>query len=97
MQYTTQREQGEYGYDTANVDRNHFGATLVEERFRPFSLSEVSNAAPRKRGRIFFVAKFLTREFDLAYLVCRPLSASRRLLWFRYACLTAQFDNTSIR
>ena len=50
--------KGEYGYDTANVDRNLFGATLVEERFRPFSLSEVSNAAPRKRGRIFFVAKF---------------------------------------
>ncbi|MFP3617589.1 hypothetical protein SB778_46925, partial [Paraburkholderia sp. SIMBA_050] len=32
-----------------------------EERFRPFSLSEVSNAAPRKRGRIFFVAKFRAR------------------------------------
>ena len=27
--------QGEYGYDTANVDRNFFGATLVEDLFRP--------------------------------------------------------------
>ncbi|PAJ82660.1 hypothetical protein DF156_11030 [Burkholderia ubonensis] len=92
----TQRVQGEYGYDTANVDRNHFGATLVEERFRPCGLSEVSNAAPRKRGRIFFVAK-ISRVTFIACLVCRPLTASRRLLWFRYACLTAQFDNTSIR
>ncbi len=30
--------QGEYGYDTANVDRNLFGTTLVEDLFRPVSL-----------------------------------------------------------
>lgn len=74
MQQITQREQGEYGYDTANVDRNFFGATLVEEPFRPFSLSEVSNAAPRKRGRIFFVANysrviFMSRTWSAAH--CR--------------------------
>ncbi len=27
--------QGEYGYDIANVYRNYFGATLVEDLFRP--------------------------------------------------------------
>ena len=31
-------EQSEYGYDTANVDRNCFGATLVEDHFRPCCL-----------------------------------------------------------
>ena len=29
---------GEYGYDTANVYRNHFGTTLVEDLFRSCSL-----------------------------------------------------------
>jgi hypothetical protein len=33
--------KGEYGYDTANVDRNHFGATLVEDHFRQCSLQEM--------------------------------------------------------
>jgi hypothetical protein len=30
--------KGEYGYDTANVYRNYFGTTLVEDLFRPCSL-----------------------------------------------------------
>ncbi len=30
--------QGDYGYDTANVYRNNFGATLVEDLFRLCSL-----------------------------------------------------------
>ena len=30
--------RGEYGYDTANVHRNYFGATLVEDLFRLCSL-----------------------------------------------------------
>jgi hypothetical protein len=49
--------KGEYGYDTANVDRNNFGATLVEDLFRLFQYLRLMkvNAAPRKRGRIFFV------------------------------------------
>jgi hypothetical protein len=33
--------KGKYGYDTANVDRNHFGATLVEDHFRQCSLQEM--------------------------------------------------------
>jgi hypothetical protein len=82
--------KGEYGYDTANVDRNDFGATLVEEPFR-LAVSEVSKCGPSKAGPHFFCLYFNV------LLACRSLSASRRLLWFRYACLTAQFDNTSIR
>jgi hypothetical protein len=29
---------GEFGYDTANVDRYYFGTTLVEDQFRHCSL-----------------------------------------------------------
>jgi hypothetical protein len=58
---------GEYGYDTANVDRNHFGATLVEDPFRPFDACGFKvNAAPRKRGRIFFA-----RRVDLLIAINR--------------------------
>jgi hypothetical protein len=32
--------KGEYGYDTANVDRYYFGTTLVEDHFRPCSMLE---------------------------------------------------------
>ena len=35
MQQKALCAQGEYGYDTANVDRYYFGTTLVEDLFRP--------------------------------------------------------------
>jgi hypothetical protein len=40
---------------TANVDRNNFGATLVEDHFRLCSCRKV-NAAPQNVGPHFFFA-----------------------------------------
>ena len=56
--------KGEYGYDTANVDRNNFGATLVEDLFRPVSVSAVneSECGPSKAGPHFFCRPELALE-----------------------------------
>ncbi|PMS15420.1 hypothetical protein C0Z18_27420 [Trinickia dabaoshanensis] len=96
--------QGEYGYDTANVDRNFFGATLVEDLFRPISLlvSE-SECGPSKAGPHFFYPSFAWHVF--AVLICcrqsivfdAPRGISERTQWFRYACPTVRLDNTITR
>ncbi|SIT38624.1 hypothetical protein BN2475_160011 [Paraburkholderia ribeironis] len=41
LQQAPLAQKGEYGYDIANVDRNHFGATLVEDLFRHCSLQQM--------------------------------------------------------
>ena len=67
--------QGEYGYDTANVDRNFFGTTLVEDLFRPVSLlvSE-SECGPSKAGPHFF---YSFGSFDSAHLLFWVVAANR--------------------
>jgi hypothetical protein len=59
------RQYSEHGYDTANVDRNYFGATLVEDpvrHYRPCDLLE-SECGPSKAGPHFFCAGFCHGRF----------------------------------
>ncbi|MEX3547790.1 MAG: hypothetical protein VB125_00925 [Burkholderia sp.] len=44
------------GYDTANVDRRHFGAALVEERFRLWF--GCTGMWPLASGAAFFLVDF---------------------------------------
>jgi hypothetical protein len=90
------RQYSEHGYDTANVYRNHFGATLVEDPVRHIALAICwkVNAAPRKRGRIFFALVFVTVVFKRVVAAAAGRSASRRKQWSRYVCQMVQFDST---
>jgi hypothetical protein len=91
------RQYSEHGYDTANVYRNHFGATLVEDPVRHIALAICwkVNAAPRKRGRIFFIPVFVTVVFKrVVAAAAAGRSASRRKQWSRYVCQMVQFDST---
>jgi hypothetical protein len=64
------RQSGEHGYDTANVGRNDFGATLVEDPVRLYRLRDLleSECGPSKAGPHFFCAVFRFR-FCLRFCV----------------------------